>query len=179
MLCTSNSYERSGPHVCGLQGQPHGTPLSRAHARLLQKLWQRLRRWLPAVRLGMVGFAWRCQVFIAVCCSAAAKVRHKMNTLQHTATHCNSGMAYGDSLTATHYNTNCKTMQYTATHYNSGGAYGDSTYCLSYDVKVCMLQHTATHCNTLQHTAPNTATHINHTAIHCNIRLDGKVLVVN
>ena len=89
------------------------------------------------------------------------------NTLQRTATHCNALQR-----TATHCSTRncitllvcsgfalcCTTSQYTATHCNT-------------------LQHTATHCNTLQHTATHcnmlqhTATHCNtlqHTATHCN-----------
>jgi len=51
------------------------------------------------------------------------------NTLQHTATHCESVLQH----TATH----CNTLQHTATHCNT-------------------LQHTATHYNTLQQTANNT-----------------------
>jgi len=76
------------------------------------------------------------------------------NTLQHTATHCNTWPILQD--TATHCNTgksccrcyawtwmvsfgvlqaHCNTLQHTATHCNT-------------------LQHTATHCNTLQHGHP-------------------------
>jgi len=77
--------------------------------------------------------------------------RDKCDTLQHTATHCNTlqhaATTHCNTLqhAATHHNvlpfvetsaTQCNTLQYTATHRNT-------------------LQHTATRCNTLQHTAPN------------------------
>ena len=55
------------------------------------------------------------------------------NTLQHTATLCN---------TLQHRNT----LEHIATHCNTGIRYLLVTHCNT-------LQHTATHCNTLQHTA--------------------------
>jgi len=72
-----------------------------------------------------------------------------LDTLQHTATHCNT--MYN---TATHCSalqlaaTHCNTLQHTAAHCNT-------------------LSHTATHCNTLQHTATHCNT-LQHTATHCN-----------
>ena len=74
------------------------------------------------------------------------------NTLQHTATHCNTLQPHTYTSPCERYAPHCHTLQHTATHCNT-------------------LQHTATHCNTLQHTA---ATHIHmtqrdmhHTATHC------------
>ena len=61
------------------------------------------------------------------------------NTLQHTATHCNTLHALQHSAhTATHCNT-VHTLQHTATH---------STHCNTLQHSA----HTATHCNTSQHT---------------------------
>jgi len=95
------------------------------------------------------------------------------NTLQHTATHCNTiqltatrctfensvrqkrsseGTSKG---TAKH----CSALQHTAT-------YGTSQHKRTKDKTT--LQHTATHCNTLQHTATHCNT-LQHTATHCNI----------
>jgi hypothetical protein len=75
------------------------------------------------------------------------------NTLQHTATHCNTlqereRQQRGALLqhTATH----CSTLQHTARERASA--------------KRCFV---ATHCNTLQHTATHCST-LQHTATHCN-----------
>jgi len=90
-----------------------------------------------------------------------------VNTLQHTATHCNTLQLkhvfhfriLPPSTVATHIATHCSTLQHTAAHCNT-------------------LQHTATHCNTLQHiavhdnTLQHTTTHCStllHAATHCNI----------
>jgi len=91
------------------------------------------------------------------------------NTLQQTATHCDtlqhtatSWRKYVDTYVQGHscsfYDSHCDTLQHTVTHCNT----------LQHSAIHCnTLQHTATHCNTLQHTA----THCNtaqHTATHCN-----------
>jgi len=68
------------------------------------------------------------------------------NTLQHTATHCNTH--------ETHVN---KSSGQIATRYNSGG----ESLVTRLSANKLQLQYTATHCNTLQHTAT-----------HCN-RRDG------
>jgi hypothetical protein len=88
-------------------------------------------------------------------------LQHTINTLQHTATHCNI---------LQHTATHCNTLQHPATHCNT-------------------LQHIATHCNTLHHveepsnlcldplkndwdvmtgTSVGGATHCNTSATHCN-----------
>ena len=54
------------------------------------------------------------------------------DTLQHTATHCN---------TLPHTATHCNTLQHT------------TWYCTTFATHCTTLQHTATHCNTLPHTA--------------------------
>jgi len=81
--------------------------------------------------------------------------RTSCNTLQHTATHCNTPRIYRSQSeqAATHCNTpriyrshseqaatHCNTLQHTATHHAFTG------------LRANKLQHTATHCNTLQHT---------------------------
>ena len=66
------------------------------------------------------------------------------NTLQHTATHCNTMQTH---VIWQHTAIHCKSLQRTATHCNT-------------------LQHTAIHCNTLQ----VSATQQQHTATHCNSR---------
>jgi len=101
------------------------------------------------------------------------------NTLQHTATHCNNSvwlwiLWHEGRMTATHCNTlqlnatHCKTLQHTAS-ITSG-----TEFC---GTKVSWVQQTSTHCNTMHHTATHcnilqhTATHCNtlqHTATHCN-----------
>ena len=106
------------------------------------------------------------------------------NTLQHTATHCN---------------THCNTLQPTATHDNTRQPHNQlsdsswlSTQFTTQDTETPYntLQHTATRCNTLQHAAThdNTRHHtisspiqfcsllnllrrtLQHTATHCNTR---------
>ena len=69
------------------------------------------------------------------------------NTLQHTATHCNTSdgrgiLGYPQVSLCTH----CNTLQHTATHCNTP----DGRSILRYpQVTLHTLQHTATHCNTL------------------------------
>ena len=81
------------------------------------------------------------------------------NTLQHTATHCNT--LHSLQHTATHCNTlqhtatHCISLQHTATIFHAL-QHNDATHCST-------LQHTATHCNTLQHTATRCNT-LQHTA---------------
>jgi len=72
-------------------------------------------------------------------CTAHGGDRH-CNTLQHTATHCNT-LRSRRRQTVQHTATHCNTLQHTATHSAHGG-----------DRQCNTLQHTATHCNTLQHT---------------------------
>jgi len=95
----------------------------------------------------------------------SALARQRGDSLQHTATHCN---------TLQHTATHCNTLQHTATQTTmyiplerSGEAkrrlvyeYWQNRYCNT-------LQYTATHCNTLQHTATLCNT-LQHTATHCN-----------
>ena len=106
------------------------------------------------------------------------------NTLQHSATHCNT------------LQTRCNTLQPAACHRQGrlhrallwnrrqSAAYSlrwSGLFCrsllLQHPATHCNTLHTATHCNTLQHTATHcnalehTATHWNtlqHTATHCN-----------
>ena len=75
----------------------------------------------------------------------AATHCNKLNTLQHTATHCN---------TLQHAATRCNTLQCAATHWNA--LQRTATHCdalrrtaMHYNA----LQHTATHCDALQRTA--------------------------
>jgi len=76
---------------------------------------------------------------------------HRIDSLQHTATHCNTLQRTAtDCSTLQHTATHCSTLQRTATHCNT-------------------LQHTAAHCDTLQHTATHRNT-LQHTATHCNTR---------
>jgi len=75
----------------------------------------------------------------------------KYNTLQHTATHCNS-----------HCNSHCNTpsLSYTLPLIcRNSLAFADAGYTT--------LQHTVTHCNSLQHTASHCNT-LQHPATHCN-----------
>ena len=76
------------------------------------------------------------------------------NTLQHTATHCNTLVLtcalFQIGNTLQHTTTHCNTMQHTATHCNTWQ-------------HTPTLQHIATHCNTLQYTAEI----LQHTATHC------------
>jgi len=101
-------------------------------------------------------------------------------TLQHTATHCNTGQPesavvyeifrscqFGNTLqrTATH----CNTLQRTASQVNQKvqccARYSDLV--LQHSATLCnTLHHTATHCNTLHHTAPHCNTP-HHPATHC------------
>jgi len=75
-------------------------------------------------------------------CNTLQQTASHCNTLQHTATHCNTRNTL--QRTTTH----CNALQHTSTHYNT-------------------LQHTATHCNALQHTATHYDT-LQHNATHCN-----------
>ena len=68
------------------------------------------------------------------------------NTLQHTATHCNT------------------LLQRTATHWKN---LSETSQLTGLGRERLTLQHTATHCNTLQHTATHCNT-LQHTATHCN-----------
>jgi len=84
------------------------------------------------------------------------------NTLQHTATHCNTlhvtdagGVRARTKLPALQH-LHCSTLQHSATHCNT--LQQSAIHCN-------ILQHSATHCNTLQHIA----THCNAvTAAHCH-----------
>jgi len=123
------------------------------------------------------------------------------NTLQHTATHCNtlqhkevSGPALQN--TATH----CNKMQHTATQYLTATIHisiqrqehldhvcTTATHCntlqltathcntrkfLSSTAQFCNTLHTATHCNTLQHPATHYLTATIHISIHRQEHLD-------
>jgi len=89
-----------------------------------------------------------------------AQLGKQKETLQHTATHCNT------------LQQNCHTLQPSATGVlqvvgRVGGLFNKELHdTLHHIASYCnTLQHTATHCNTLQHTA----THQNSGAIHCII----------
>jgi len=102
--------------------------------------------------------------------SDCSSVHILMDTLQHTATHCNTLQH-----TAVHCNTPIacssvhiwwKTLQRNATHCNAL----QNTYWRFECARI--VEHTATHCNTL----PCTATHCNtlqHTAAHCKRPIGG------
>ena len=84
-----------------------------------------------------------------------------LNTLQHTATPCNTLQLKGELQCPQHTATHCNTLQHTATHCNTrhcnkpklkgelhcpqSSPPATATHCNT-------LQHTATYCNTLQHT---------------------------
>jgi len=115
------------------------------------------------------------------------------NTLQHTATHCNThcttlqnAATHCNSLLAEwhtqHTATHCNTLQHTDTATNCN-THCNTLECLRTKMTAARtsgntLQHTATHCNTLEclrprRTAARTilqlnAAHLHHTAPHCN-----------
>jgi len=119
-----------------------------------------------------------------------SKARHMCcNTLQHTATHCNTlervwrgkGSTYVLHHTATHCNTlqlvwrdkgSTYVLQHTATYCNVFGESKAQHMCspsqwLIDTAPLCnALQHTAIRCNTLQHTATHCNT-LHYTAPHC------------
>ena len=75
------------------------------------------------------------------------------NTLQHTATHCNtfenvcSTLQHTATTSLQHTATHCNTLQHTTTRQRMSAA-----HCNMLQQHFCnTLQHTATHCNTLQH----------------------------
>jgi len=85
------------------------------------------------------------------------------NTLQHTATHCNT----------LHTATHCNALQHTTTHCNTlqhirhyTAIYGNTLQHIAIHRNI--LQHTAKHCNALQRTLIRGSTQ-QHTAIHCKI----------
>jgi len=102
-------------------------------------------------------------------------LQHKFNTLQHTATHCNTSgllrmftnVTSGCNTSATH----CNTLQHTATHCNTSGLLRMFTKCdIWLQHKYNTLQHTATHCNTsgLVRMFTNVTSGCNTSATHCN-----------
>ena len=122
------------------------------------------------------------------CRSLSGESWYILDTLQHTATHCN---------TLQHTATQCNTLQHSATHCNTLQDTGTHCNTLQHNAthwinnikpmeeSVMKAFHTATHCDTMQHTAPRrqsnlmwrcntlqrTAPHCNtlqHTATHCN-----------
>jgi len=111
----------------------------------------------------------RCDYMLSMCYT---------QTLQHTATHCNTlqhtrvyvsfihemWLHIFDVLhtdTATH----CNTLQHTVIHCNTHVSTSHSYMRCDYMLSMCYtqtLQHTATHCNTLQHTATHTCLRLIH-----------------
>ena len=112
------------------------------------------------------------------------------NTLQHTATLCNTLLLYlhiEGAARISGLTTLTNTLQHTATHCNTlQHSAPVCTYRRCCESRVWPLSHshlhTATHCNTLQHTATHmqhTTTHCNtlqHTATHCNTLLQTAAL---
>jgi len=107
----------------------------------------------------------------AICVHALKTVWHSntllcterhLNTLQHAATHCNTGGRKEICSYCIYYNvyaacvhvfktrSQCNTLQHTAILCNT--LQRTATHCNA-------LQHTATHCNTLQYTVTNCNTH--------------------
>ena len=78
--------------------------------------------------------------------------RDHVNTLQRTATHCNT----------LQHKLQCNALQHTATHCNR----------IIDALPTRRHQHTATHCNTLQHTTTHNT--LQRTATHCNGIIDAK-----
>ena len=86
------------------------------------------------------------------------------NTLQHTATHCNTSADALCQLAVAyvyeHMYSHCNTLQHAATHCNT------SAHVLCQLAVACVYEHIYSHCNTLQHTATRcnalqqTATHV-------------------
>ena len=94
------------------------------------------------------------------------------NTLQHTATHCNThALACHPSsflkeirLTLYHTAPQCNTLQHAATHCNTHALMSPSSFSRG----GCLTLHLpAPHCTTLHHTAPHCNT-LQHASTHCN-----------
>ena len=90
----------------------------------------------------------------------------KSNTLQRTATHCNT-LQHKKKIAEIANRTHCNTLQHTATHCNTL-QHTATQKMNSRNCKLNTLQHTATHCNTLQHKKKLQKLQIEHIATHCN-----------
>jgi len=106
------------------------------------------------------------------------------NTLQHTAPHCTTLQHQVDTAThrdtPQHTTTRCSTLQHTATHcitlqppethcntlQHTATHYTHCNMCIMHII----LHYTATHCNTLQHTATH-YTHCNMCIMHMCMRI--------